>query len=279
MNRVKDFYSQKSIFITGGTGFIGKVLIEKLLYSCSDLKQIVVLIRLKSNQSLDGRFRDLLGSPIFERIKSEKPEILNKVKPIHGDLEEKNLGLLDEDLHQLIADTNIIFNVGASVNFMDTIQQSFMSNTVSLNHLITIAKKMNYLEVLSHVSTGYCFPESSFVEEKIYNLNFETNWIFADDDVTIQKYLEANYASSGHPSTYSFTKRLAEYVASEAYENSMPICIVRPTIGVKTQTIDIVLVQTLTTRFILYSQYSQHIMSRFLDGSILKLALPESWPQ
>lgn len=257
MSNVKEFYRQKSIFVTGGTGFIGKVLIEKLLYSCSDLEQIFVLIRLKSNQTLDDRFQDLLNSPAFDRIKSVKPHVLEKLKPVRGDLEKANLGLETDDLHRITAETNIIFNVGASVSFMDSIHQVFTSNTLSLNHLIEVARKMKNLKILSHVSTGYCLPGNTFIEEKIYDLNFETTWIFNDDAEIRNKSLNDNYVNSDHPSSYSFTKRLAELVASEAFKDSIPICIVRPTIGEKK--ISTISNDIQTAYNSIYLQYFQHI--------------------
>jgi len=55
MSSVQEFYKDKTIFITGGSGFMGKVLIEKLLYSCSDLKEIIVLMREKHGKT--GKMR------------------------------------------------------------------------------------------------------------------------------------------------------------------------------------------------------------------------------
>lgn len=48
---IRNFYNGKSIFLTGGSGFIGKVLIEKLLYSCPEIERIYLLIR----PSRDGK--------------------------------------------------------------------------------------------------------------------------------------------------------------------------------------------------------------------------------
>lgn len=53
-----DIYSTfkgKHIFITGGVGFIGKVLIEKLLRSFPDLGNIYVLIRNKKGKTPEER--------------------------------------------------------------------------------------------------------------------------------------------------------------------------------------------------------------------------------
>lgn len=44
---IAQFYSGKSILITGATGFMGKVLVEKLLRDCSEVKCIYILVRMK----------------------------------------------------------------------------------------------------------------------------------------------------------------------------------------------------------------------------------------
>lgn len=44
---VREFYKGKTILLTGSTGFVGKVILEKLLYSCPDIRRIYLLIRAK----------------------------------------------------------------------------------------------------------------------------------------------------------------------------------------------------------------------------------------
>lgn len=64
LNSVQEFYENKSIFVTGGSGFMGKVLIEKLLYSCSDLREIIILMRPKKNKSAKQRVEDFGKLPV-----------------------------------------------------------------------------------------------------------------------------------------------------------------------------------------------------------------------
>lgn len=50
-SQIAEFYRDRSVFVTGGTGFLGKVLVEKLLRSCPDIKAIYLLIRPKKGHS------------------------------------------------------------------------------------------------------------------------------------------------------------------------------------------------------------------------------------
>lgn len=56
---VLDFYKGRNILITGGTGFMGKVLIEKLLYSVPDIGNLYVLMRPKRGKSVTQRLEDM----------------------------------------------------------------------------------------------------------------------------------------------------------------------------------------------------------------------------
>jgi fatty acyl-CoA reductase len=64
MMGIKTFYRGQNIFITGGTGFMGKVLIEKLLRSCPDIKNIYVLIRHRKGYDITTRVNDMLNLPV-----------------------------------------------------------------------------------------------------------------------------------------------------------------------------------------------------------------------
>lgn len=53
------WYSGRSVFITGGTGYMGKVLIEKLLRECDDIKYIYLLCRPKRGFSPNARIEQI----------------------------------------------------------------------------------------------------------------------------------------------------------------------------------------------------------------------------
>lgn len=61
---LNSFYKGKSVFVTGGTGFMGKVLIEKLLYSCPDLKEVFILMRPKKGRVPESRLEDMFKLPV-----------------------------------------------------------------------------------------------------------------------------------------------------------------------------------------------------------------------
>jgi fatty acyl-CoA reductase len=48
---IRGFYKDKTIFITGTTGFVGKVVLEKILRSLSDFKRIYIMVRPKKGMS------------------------------------------------------------------------------------------------------------------------------------------------------------------------------------------------------------------------------------
>lgn len=56
-SQVGDYFAGKTVMLTGGTGFIGKVLVEKLLRCCPDVDKIYLLIRPKAGQDPVDRIR------------------------------------------------------------------------------------------------------------------------------------------------------------------------------------------------------------------------------
>lgn len=56
---VSEWYSGRSVFITGGTGYMGKVLVEKLLRDCDNIKLIYILCRPKRGFSPAARIEQI----------------------------------------------------------------------------------------------------------------------------------------------------------------------------------------------------------------------------
>jgi thioester reductase-like protein len=65
MAGVIQFLEGQNIFMTGATGFVGKVLLEKLLRACPDVGKIFVLIRLRKGTDPSERVQNMISLPVI----------------------------------------------------------------------------------------------------------------------------------------------------------------------------------------------------------------------
>jgi thioester reductase-like protein len=63
MANVYEFYKDSTLLITGGTGFMGKVLVEKLL-RCFEVKKIYLLVRTKKGENAKTRLDKLAKASV-----------------------------------------------------------------------------------------------------------------------------------------------------------------------------------------------------------------------
>ncbi|XP_060269230.1 fatty acyl-CoA reductase 2 isoform X2 [Ovis aries] len=119
MSMIAAFYGGKSILITGATGFLGKVLMEKLFRTSPDLKVIYVLVRPKQGQTLQQRVFQILDSKLFEKVKEVCPNVHEKIRAISADLNQNDFAISKEDMQELLSHTNIVFHCAATVRFDD----------------------------------------------------------------------------------------------------------------------------------------------------------------
>jgi FlaA1/EpsC-like NDP-sugar epimerase len=65
MTSIREFFEGRNVFVTGGTGFLGKVLLEKLLRSCPDVGNIYVLMRNKKGKQAGQRVLEITDAPVI----------------------------------------------------------------------------------------------------------------------------------------------------------------------------------------------------------------------
>ncbi|XP_011859188.1 PREDICTED: fatty acyl-CoA reductase 1-like [Vollenhovia emeryi] len=227
-NSIPGFYTEQSIFLTGATGFVGKVFVEKVLRSCPDIREIFLLIRPSNKISTVEKFEKMLRSPLFDRLRDERPSSFNKLIPISGDSSEEGLGLLPADRQTLIERVTIVVHNSASVKFNDTIKYAIFVNTRSTRDICVLAESMKNLKALVYVSTAYAQTNCHVVEEKVYPP--KANWrklikiVESLDDHSLNIFT-SKYMDNA-VNTYVFSKNLAEGVIQD-YSTSLPCAILR----------------------------------------------------
>ncbi|KAI2806857.1 hypothetical protein BLOT_008816 [Blomia tropicalis] len=216
-----EFYRNRSVFITGGTGFVGKVLIEKLLYEFRDIGQIYVLLRPKAGQLIRKRMQELIGSPAFNRIRQHCPEQFEKIIPISGDIAYSGLGINPLELAMITANVTIIFHSAATIRFDEPLKYALKLNTMGTKRVIELGKKLKNLSAFVHVSTAYCTANKFDIEEKVYREPISPDKVlemadWMDDETFNEKMKEIFY--QGRPCSYHYTKSLAEHLIVQEVE-------------------------------------------------------------
>ncbi|XP_031631437.1 putative fatty acyl-CoA reductase CG5065 [Contarinia nasturtii] len=230
---VKSFYRNTCILVTGGTGFVGKVLVEKLLRTCDSLQCIHLLVRTKHGLRIKERYHKFIQDTVFDRVRESNPEYLQKIVFIAGDLSKANIDISNEDLHILKKNVNIVFHLAATVRFDQSIKEAINLNTLGSMRLWDLCSQMQNLRSIIHVSTAFTNPTRTNVGEHVYppKIEMDVNTFIKCADALREDLVTkiATHLHGNHPNTYTITKAMAEQMAAQ-YHCKLPITIIRPSI-------------------------------------------------
>nr|UEV87814.1 fatty acyl reductase 7 [Maruca vitrata] len=231
-SQVRSFYNGKNFFITGGTGFVGLCLIEKILRTIPDSGKLYLLMRPKKGKQISERLEEFPKQPVFEKLIEKKTTaVFNKLVPIAGDVGEDNLGLSDADRQTLINNVNVVIHSAATLDFQENLRPTVNINLLGTRRITELCKEIKNLKVLVHVSSGYVNSYLREAHERVYPAP-ETD---AEKVVSLVATLSdealdevESKVLGDHPNTYTYTKHLAEHEVS-ACADLFPCTIVRPT--------------------------------------------------
>ncbi|NP_001428176.1 fatty acyl-CoA reductase 1 isoform 7 [Homo sapiens] len=231
MVSIPEYYEGKNVLLTGATGFLGKVLLEKLLRSCPKVNSVYVLVRQKAGQTPQERVEEVLSGKLFDRLRDENPDFREKIIAINSELTQPKLALSEEDKEVIIDSTNIIFHCAATVRFNENLRDAVQLNVIATRQLILLAQQMKNLEVFMHVSTAYAYCNRKHIDEVVYpppvdpkKLIDSLEWM---DDGLVNDITPKLIGD--RPNTYIYTKALAEYVVQQEGAK-LNVAIVRPSI-------------------------------------------------
>ncbi|XP_058797227.1 fatty acyl-CoA reductase 1-like isoform X2 [Phymastichus coffea] len=224
-SEITQFFANRTIFITGVTGFLGKCLLEKLLRSCRKIKHIYILIREKSNETIEERTDKYFNHVIFDRLRQEYRDFQRKVTPIKGDLINEDLGLSEKDKQRIINEVNIIYHNAANVQFLEKVRVSLKTNVLGTKRMLDLARECKHMEAFIYVSTAYSHLYTKNIEEKCYPFAADINVIYqaieADEKSEDRLNEEALKLLIGrHPNIYTYTKAFSEELVRQYGQNA-----------------------------------------------------------
>ncbi|KAF7382276.1 hypothetical protein HZH66_013708 [Vespula vulgaris] len=146
---VQKFYNGQSIFITGGTGCLGKLIVEKLLKECHGITCIYLLIRTKKRKSIFQHTKGLFENSLFSTLRKKQSIFQNRIVAIEDDCSLPNFSISMIDRAILIRKVLIVCNVAATVKFNETIKLAIIINVRSLKDAINLSKEMPKLKIPS----------------------------------------------------------------------------------------------------------------------------------
>lgn len=249
---IRESFSEKTVFVVGGSGFIGKVWLAMMLDFVPNIKKIVILIRASRGKSAKTRFAEMYASsPVFSHLHhvyGSNVFSINKIEILEGNVTRAKFGLSETEYNQLIDSVDITINFAADLRFNAPLDEMLKSNSEGPMHtadFILESKKSRLL----HVSTCYVAGMSDgIVEESLskkispngvsFNVEEEFNWAKQESLAARARDATSNELTNlgilraqrlGWPNTYTYTKALGEHLLS----NKIPkekLCIFRPSI-------------------------------------------------
>eukprot|EP00775_Hariotina_reticulata_P007405 gene7405-7614_t len=227
-----DEFDGESVFLTGGLGFLGSVVLEKLL-RCTNVKKVYLLVRSKRDKSAPKRVEQLLCSSLFNMLHDDaltgRRNVFGKVEAVEGDLSHPELGLSATDMQMLHEEVSMVVHCAANIELDAQIHWTLKNNYCGTRELMKVAGGMTRLKCFLHTSTYFVnnfLPRHAVAPEKIQHLPLTINdaalshaqlvsHLLALDAAEADKQVAELMQRLNFNSTYAFGKYLTELLVDD----------------------------------------------------------------
>ncbi|KAJ8707569.1 hypothetical protein PYW07_011246 [Mythimna separata] len=234
-SQIQKLFAGAAVLVTGGTGFLGKLLVEKLLRSCPDLKKIFLLARPKKNKDITKRLQEQFDDVLYDRLRKECPDFIRKISIVEGDMGQPELGMCAEDRTKIMNEVEVIFHGAATVRFDEPLKTAVQINVRGTREMLRLARGCARLKAFVHISTAYSNCVQTEIGEKFYDSPLPGDKLI--DLVETMDDQVLNNITPGllgaFPNTYAYTKAVAEHIVLE-YSKGLPVALFRPSIVIGT---------------------------------------------
>ncbi|CAJ2654632.1 unnamed protein product [Trifolium pratense] len=267
---MQDFLKGKTILVTGATGFLAKVFVEKILRIQPEIQKMYLLLRASNTELAEKRLQnEVFESDLFRVLRDKLGEnfgsfISKKVVTIAGDVAIENLGIKDEKIkNEILEEIDFFVHSAASTKFNERFDILMDVNTKGALHALNMAKNCKRIKAFVHISTAYVCGDAKdghgIVREKPFEMGqslkedskldihkemdlierklAELKAMKVDENTT--KFAMKDYGMEranfhGWPNTYTFTKAMGEMLLVH-HKDNIPLIIIRPTIVTSTR--------------------------------------------
>ncbi|KAJ0182885.1 hypothetical protein K1T71_000861 [Dendrolimus kikuchii] len=234
-SQIQTFFAGTTVLLTGGTGFLGKLIVEKLLRCCPELKKLYLLARPKKNKDIAKRLQEQFDDVLYEKLRKERPDFIKKISIVEGDVGQLNLGMNEQDRIKVINEVEIIFHGAATVRFDEPLKTAVEINVRGTREMCQLARACGKLKALVHISTAYSNCTIQKIDEKFYESSLPGDKLIDLVETMNEKVI--NNITPGllgdSPNTYAYTKAAGEDIVQK-YSKGLPVALFRPSIVIGT---------------------------------------------
>lgn len=217
---IRTFFKNKTVLITGATGFVGRFLVYKILNNL-DVERVYILLRGKKNKSFSHRLQEYKNLELFTYLRDV--QLLDKVVALEGDVCFPNLNLSSDDLEKVVKEVNIVYHSAATIRFTEPLKTASRLHILGTDHVVSVCQSMQNFEILVHVSSIASWSTHEALKEVIPEAPFDPLTFAHQVDAMktenvnkVEHEMIGRFEEGKWLNTYSLTKSLAENVVNSS---------------------------------------------------------------